>query len=115
MGNNKKSKKHSGMYSTNPNFSMDDDHEEEETLAPEDQDLRVVVDRKQRKGKEATLVTGFEGSDEDLKELGKWLKQKCGGGGSAKDGEIMVQGNHWNKVYELLLSEGYGVKKSGGG
>ena len=115
MGKNKKSKKHSGFYSTNPDLEYNDYEEDEETLEPGQQDLRVVVDRKQRKGKEVTLVTGFVGSEDDLKDLGKWLKQKCGVGGSAKDGEIMIQGNQWNKVYELLLAEGYGVKKSGGG
>lgn len=117
MGKNKKNKgRIDVVYSTNPNFSYDyDNDQEDETLDPSDQNLRVLVDRKQRKGKEVTLVTGFVGAEDDLKELGKLLKQKCGVGGAVKDGEIMVQGNHFNKVYEILVNEGYGVKKSGGG
>lgn len=113
MGKNKKRK--DVVYSTNPDFDYNyDGDEEEETLEPSEQHLKVMIDRKQRKGKEVTLVTGFIGTDEDLKELGKSLKQKCGVGGSAKDGEIIVQGNQIQKVMELLQSAGYNVKKSGG-
>ncbi len=114
MGKNKKERLNV-VYSTNKDFDYDYDEEfEEETLEPEDQDLRVQIDRKNRKGKEATLVTGFIGSDEDLKDLGKTLKSKCGVGGTAKDGEILIQGNHKEKVYNLLLDMGYKVKKAGG-
>ncbi|MCB0477477.1 MAG: translation initiation factor [Crocinitomicaceae bacterium] len=103
------------VYSTNKDFNYDYEEElEEETLEPGDQDLRVQIDRKNRKGKEATLVTGFIGSDEDLKELGKTLKSKCGVGGSAKDGEILIQGNHKEKVFQILVDIGYRVKKAGG-
>ena len=114
MGN--KNKKRSGtVYSTNPDFEYDyEGGQDEETLDPEDQYLTVMIDRKQRKGKEVTLIVGFVGTEDDLKDLGKTLKQKCGVGGSAKDGEILVQGNQISKVMDYLQSEGYNVKKSGG-
>lgn len=104
------------VYSTNPNFQHEDDDDMEmETLAPEEQELKVMIDRKQRKGKSVTLITGFEGSDEDLQELGKTLKQKCGVGGSAKNGEIIVQGENKEKIFELLLKMGYRKTKKVGG
>ncbi len=104
------------VYSTNPNFQHEDvDDMEMETLAPEEQELKVMIDRKQRKGKSVTLITGFEGSDEDLQELGKTLKQKCGVGGSAKNGEIIVQGENKEKIFELLLKMGYRKTKKVGG
>lgn len=103
------------VYSTNPDFDYtDDEQEEDETLPPQQQDLRVEIDRKQRKGKEVTLVTGFIGTSEDLKDLGKKLKQKCGVGGSVKDGEIIIQGNAGKKVLDILLKEGYKAKQKGG-
>jgi len=103
------------VYSTNPDFSFEDESEFEETIPNVQQKLKVQIDRKQRKGKEVTLVTGFVGADDDLKALGKLLKSKCGGGGAVKDGEIMIQGNHFQKVYDLLITEAYKVKKVGGG
>ena len=103
------------VYSTNPNFDYShDEDEDQETLSPDEQRLYVSIDRKKRAGKEVTLVEGFVGSNEDLKELGKFLKNKCGVGGSAKDGEILIQGQFKDKVYDLLVGEGYSVKKKGG-
>ena len=103
------------VYSTNPNFQYETDNvENTETLPPSKQDLRVQLDKKQRNGKKATLVTGFVGTDEDLKALAKILKTKCGVGGSAKDGEILIQGDFCNKVIEILKNENYKVKRSGG-
>lgn len=103
------------VYSTNPDFSYDyDDQEEAETLEPSKQLLYVSLDRKQRGGKEVTLVEGFVGSEDDLKELGKMLKTKCGVGGTAKDGEIIIQGSFRDKVIELLEKEGYKTKRKGG-
>ncbi len=114
----KKNKKNrSGIvFSTNPDFEYSYNEDDEiETLPKEEQRLRVLIDRKKRKGKEVTLVKGFEGLDDDLKDLGKLLKTKCGVGGSVKDGEILIQGNHRDKVVDLLLKAGYTkTKKSGG-
>lgn len=99
------------VYSTNSDFQYENDREEvEETLLPEAQNLRVYIDRKQRKGKTVTLVTGFIGKEEDLKELGKLLKTKCGVGGSVKEGEIIIQGELMEKVKGILRSGGYKVK-----
>ena len=103
------------VYSTNPDFEFSyENNQEFETQPPSEQNLIVCLDRKQRKGKEVTLVTGFVGTDDDLKELGKILKQKCGVGGSVKDGEIIIQGNQVIKAVDFLKSEGYNVKISGG-
>jgi len=103
------------VYSTNPDFQYNNDVEGElETLAPIRQDLRVQLDKKQRNGKKATLITGFIGTDEDLKALAKLLKTKCGVGGSAKDGEILIQGDFCNKIIEILKTGNYKVKRSGG-
>ncbi|MBP8777675.1 MAG: translation initiation factor [Bacteroidaceae bacterium] len=97
------------VYSTNPDFSYESDSDEAvaETLPLNRQALRVGIERKNRGGKVVTLVTGFVGSDEALKELGKFLKTKCGVGGSAKDGEIVIQGDLKAKVIDLLLKAGY--------
>jgi len=103
------------VYSTNPEFKIDPAEEPEtDSLAPEKQDLRVMLDRKQRKGKVVTLITGFRGSEEELKELGKILKAKCGTGGSVKDGEIMIQGDFKIKIGEILKNSGFRFKFSGG-
>lgn len=102
------------VYSTNPDFAYTTDQEEEvETLEPSKQELRVWLDRKQRGGKVVTLVKGFVGRDEDLQALAKMLKTKCGVGGAAKEGEILIQGDHRDKVVELLLKSGYRCKKAG--
>jgi translation initiation factor 1 len=103
------------VYSTNPNYEYENENEEQETLEPKDQQLKVLVDRKQRKGKSVTLITGFKGSDEDLKNLAKQLKSKCGVGGSAKDAEILVQGEFKEKIYTLLTDMGYQQTKKVGG
>lgn len=103
------------VYSTNPDFQYEMDEEEvQDTLDPSEQLLYVSIDRKQRGGKEVTLVEGFVGHEDDLKDLGKLLKSKCGVGGSVKDGEILIQGNFRDKVCDLLAKEGYKTKKKGG-
>ena len=103
------------VYSTNPDFKYElDDEEEQTTLQPSQQRLRVQLDRKNRGGKVVTLVTRLIGTEDDLKELGKFLKSKCGVGGSAKDGEIIVQGDFKQKVLELLKKEGYTQTKTVG-
>ena len=103
------------VYSTNPNFSFDyEDDEAEETLPNNKQNLKVTIDKKQRKGKEVVLVTGFRGTEDDLNTLGKILKQKCGVGGAIKDGEIIIQGNQIQKIMDYLKDEDYNVKRIGG-
>ncbi len=100
------------VYSTNPDFQYQFDKEEiQDTLVPKQQDLRVLLDKKQRGGKKVTLITGFIGKEDDLSDLGKLLKTKCGVGGTAKDGEILIQGDFKDKVLELLLKLGYKAKK----
>lgn len=102
------------VYSTDPNYRyVTDEQPEAETLAPSRQNLRVWRDSKQRGGKVVTLVRGFVGREEDLRELGRLLKTKCGVGGSTKDGEIIIQGDHRDRVVEILTAEGYGCKKAG--
>ena len=103
------------VYSTNPDFNYEKEKEEEQTtLPPQQQKLKVSRDRKKRKGKTVTLVTGFIGNEDDLKDLGKLLKTKCGVGGTVKNGEILIQGDFTNRVMDLLRSEGYKVRRSGG-
>lgn len=106
-------KKRLGMvYSTNPDFKFDTgESPEEETPAPSLQKLIVSIDRRNRGGKQVTLVTGFRGREEDLSELGRQLKIKCGVGGSAKNGEIAVQGDFRDKITALLCSMGYNAKR----
>ena len=102
------------VYSTNPDFEYKTDEvEEQDTLEPAKQDLRVWLDRKQRGGKVVTLIKGFVGREEDLSDLAKMLKTKCGVGGAAKEGEILIQGDHRDRVVELLLKAGYRCKKAG--
>ena len=104
------------VYSTNPNFSYESESDEEqETLPKNQQKIYVSIDRKQRGGKDVTLVEGFVGAEDDLKELGKTLKSKCGVGGSVKDGEILIQGALRDKVFDLLIKDGYTQTKKKGG
>ena len=98
------------VYSTNPIALNEETQEELETLIPSMQRLKVKLDTKQRAGKVVTLVEGFIGKNEDLETLGKMLKTKCGTGGSAKDGIILVQGDYKTKVVQLLQVAGYNVK-----
>ena len=100
------------VYSTNPDYEYSSSEEDSvETLPPSKQRLIVSIDRRNRGGTQVTLVTGFQGSQEDLAELGRTLKVKCGVGGSAKDGEITVQGDFRDKVTELLKQLGYNAKR----
>ena len=96
------------VYSTNPDFHYEEEQRgEQATLPPGKQKLYVTIDKRNRGGKVVTLVSRFVGSDEDLKQLGKLLKTKCGVGGSAKDGEIIIQGDLRQKVTDILQKEGY--------
>jgi translation initiation factor 1 len=104
------------VYSTNPNFNYEtESDDEQDTLPKNQQKLYVSIDRKQRGGKDVTLVEGFIGTEDDLKDLGKTLKSKCGVGGSVKDGEILIQGALRDKVYDLLVKDGYSQTKKKGG
>ena len=99
-----------GVYSTNPDFKFESEKDEEITLPNQEQLLIVSLDKKQRKGKVVTLIDGFQGKEEDLKALAKMLKTKCGVGGSAKDGQIVIQGDFKQKIKDLLSQDGYKVK-----
>ena len=109
----KKNKNTRLVYSTNPDISFEDEPEIVETLPPQQQNLIIRLDKKQRRGKQVTLVTGFTGNENDLKELGKTLKSKCGVGGSVKDGEIIIQGEFREKIKQILSAMGYRCKISG--
>lgn len=109
-----KSKRKDIVFSTNPDYQYQgDDLEEDETLIPNQQQLKVWVDSKHRGGKTATIVKGFIGSSADLKTLATALKNVCAVGGSVKDHEIIIQGDQREKVMKKLLSEGYNAKKAG--
>lgn len=117
MKPNKKSLSDLGgiMYSTDPSFAFEEENKEAQDRLPNNQqDLRVMLDRKNRGGKAVTLITGFWGTEAELEQLAKLLKTKCGVGGGAKDGEIIIQGDFRDKVVLMLQKEGYKVKKSGG-
>ncbi len=102
------------VFSTNPEFNFnkeEDNNEPLATLPPGKQRLIVSIDRRNRGGKQVTLITGFKGRDEDLEVLGKMLKNKCGSGGSVKDGEILIQGDFRDRVVSLLTASGYIAKR----
>ena len=112
MADNDWKKRLGVVFSTNPDFTYEEETEQEPaTLAPEKQHLIVSIDRKGRGGKQVTLVTGFVGTADDLSELGRTLKVKCGVGGSAKDGEITIQGDFRDRVTALLKEMGYKAKR----
>ena len=103
------------VYSTNPDFRYEEEEKgERQTLPAAQQQLKVWIDRKQRAGKQVTLVRGFVGTEDDLKELARSLKSKCGVGGTAKDGEILIQGDFRDRVVDVLGKAGYKAKKAGG-
>lgn len=102
------------VYSTDPNFSFDREEEPADTLPPAQQKLKVQLETKHRAGKTVTVIYGFIGKEEDLGDLGKKLKNYCGTGGSAKDGEIIIQGDHREKVMQWLLKNGYTHSKKSG-
>jgi translation initiation factor 1 len=103
------------VYSTDPDFRIEEDISREETLAPRAQKLRIRLDTKQRAGKAVTLVEGFIGRTEDLGDLGKKLKAYCGTGGSVKDGLIIIQGDQRDKILQWLLKNDYSSSKKAGG
>lgn len=106
-------KKRDGIvYSTSSDFEFTHQQKEEQaTLPPQQQNLRVQIDKSMRAGKQVTLVVGFVGTADDLEKLGKVLKTKCGVGGSVKDGEVIIQGDHRDKLVQILLKEGYKAKR----
>ncbi len=102
------------VFSTDPNFRFEEEREKRETLPPAQQNLWVKLETKHRAGKTVTLVDGFVGTDDDAEKLGKQLKNLCGTGGSVKDGEIIVQGDHREKVLQFLIKNGYSKTKKAG-
>lgn len=108
MSKKNKSDKNGFVFSTDPNFKFEEEHnEDKETLPPAQQKLRVRLETKHRGGKTVTLIYGFVGTEEDLEKLGKALKNYCGTGGSAKEGEIIIQGNQREKILQWLLKNDY--------
>ncbi len=112
MADNDWKKRLGVVYSTNPDFNFtEQEDEQEETLEPSAQKLIVSIDRRNRGGKQVTLVSGFVGTEEDLADLGRTLKVKCGVGGTAKNGEITIQGDFRDKVTKMLCDMGYKAKR----
>jgi translation initiation factor 1 len=103
------------VYSTNPDYQYaKSSHETRVSIPPEEQDLKVYLDRKQRAGKTVTIIRGFIGKGEEIESLAKTIKTRCGTGGTVKDGEIIIQGDFREKVMQYLQSMGCKVKKAGG-
>ncbi len=117
MGKNKRKNKErvNVVYSTNSSYEYETDaFEEEDTLPPNEQVLRVYIEKKGRGGKTASVIKGFVGTDADLTDLSKTIKAKCGVGGSVKEGEIIIQGDKRDKIVQLLSEKNYNIKKAGG-
>jgi len=111
MSKKNKTDKHGFVYSTDPSFHFEQEQNNIETVTPAQQKLKIRLDTKHRAGKAVTLVEGFMGKDEDLQELGKKLKTFCGTGGSAKDGEIIIQGDQRERTLQWLKLNGYSQSK----
>jgi len=101
------------VYSTNPDFRIEKEEEFSSTVSPSQQDLKIWLERKGG-GKVVTCIRGFAGKNEEMEALAKMLKSKCGVGGTAKDKEILIQGDHREKVLAILLEKGFKAKKAGG-
>lgn len=99
------------VYSTNPDYKYSAQPHQGATIAPQAQDLKISLDKKNRGGKTVTIISGFVGKEEAIEKLGRELKSKCGVGGSVKDGEIIIQGDHRDRVLNLLMKEGYKARK----
>ena len=113
MANNDWKSRLNVVYSTNPDFRYEEEEKRErQTLPAAQQQLKVWIDRKQRAGKQVTLVRGFVGTEDDLKELARMLKSKCGVGGTAKDGEILIQGDFRDRIVDVLVKAGTARKAS---
>ena len=111
MSNNDWKKRLNIVYSTNPDFQYQTEEEPEvESVPPSRQNLRITLDKRNRGGKQVTLTADFKGSEQELKDLCRLLKSKCGVGGAAKDGEILIQGDFRNKVADILIEKGYRVR-----